>query len=86
MHTFCNDSNHTHDKGVALSGGHGIAWDGPFSKELKRLLEEAYAMGKTIAAVDHGPAALINAMNLKLGAPLERILFRKQACKRHGLQ
>jgi hypothetical protein len=39
-------------------------------------------MGKTIAAVDHGPAALINAMNIKLGSPLERfpILFRKQAC------
>ena len=61
------------------AGGHGIAWDGPFNKELRRLVEEAYATGKIIAAVDHGPAALVHARNIKLGDPREGqpLLFRK---------
>jgi hypothetical protein len=25
--------------GGGLSGGHGIAWDGPFSKELRRVVQ-----------------------------------------------
>lgn len=61
------------------AGGHGIAWDGPFNKELQRLIEESYASGKIIAAVDHGPAALVHARNIKLGDPREGqpLLFRK---------
>ncbi|EIE26245.1 ThiJ/PfpI domain-containing protein [Coccomyxa subellipsoidea C-169] len=59
--------------------GHGIAWDGPFNKELRRLVEEAYATGKIIAAVDHGPAAIVHARNIKLGDPREGtpLVFRK---------
>ncbi len=61
------------------AGGHGIAWDGPFNKELRRLVEEAYATGKIIAAVDHGPAAIVHARNIKLGDPREGtpLVFRK---------
>jgi hypothetical protein len=61
------------------AGGHGIAWDGPFNKELRRLVEETYATGKIIAAVDHGPAALVHARNIRLGDPREGmpLLFRK---------
>ncbi|BDA41218.1 probable glyoxalase 3 [Coccomyxa sp. Obi] len=64
---------------IFIAGGHGIAWDGPFNKELRRLVEETYATGKIIAAVDHGPAALVHARNIKLGDPREGqpLLFRK---------
>ena len=62
------------------AGGHGIAWDGPFNPELRRLIEDAYSLRKLIAAVDHGPAALVHAINRReddpdYGAPL---LARKQ--------
>lgn len=42
-------------------------------------MEETYATGKIIAAVDHGPAALVHARNIKLGDPREGqpLLFRK---------
>ncbi len=62
------------------TGGHGIAWDGPFNPELRRLIEDAYKQRKLIAAVDHGPAALVHAINRReedpdYGTP---ILARKQ--------
>ena len=41
-------------------GGHGTVWDLPNNAELQRLLPDAYAQGKIIAAVCHGPAALVN--------------------------
>ncbi len=70
---------HQHDTFYVPAGGHGIAWDGPFNKELRRLVEETYATGKIIAAVDHGPAALVHARNIKLGDPREGqpLLFHK---------
>lgn len=61
------------------TGGHGIAWDGPFNKELRRLVQETYATNKIIAAVDHGPAAIVHAKNIKLGDPNEGmpLIFHK---------
>ncbi len=62
------------------AGGHGIAWDGPFSKELTRVVESAYAGGKVIGAVCHGPAGLIGAKVTDPGDPLygQSILTDKQ--------
>lgn len=41
-------------------GGHGVMWDLPDDATLKRLLADAYDAGKIVAAVCHGPAALVN--------------------------
>jgi putative intracellular protease/amidase len=41
-------------------GGHGTVWDLPNNPELQRILPTAYAQGKVVAAVCHGPAALVN--------------------------
>jgi putative intracellular protease/amidase len=41
-------------------GGHGTVWDLPNNAELQRILPTAYAQGKVIAAVCHGPAAFVN--------------------------
>lgn len=43
-----------------IVGGHGTVWDLPNNAELQRILPDAYAQGKVIAAVCHGPAALVN--------------------------
>jgi putative intracellular protease/amidase len=50
-------------------GGHGTMWDLPNDQHLQRLLPEAYASGKVIAAVCHGPAALTR-LKKKDGSPL----------------
>lgn len=42
-------------------GGHGTMWDLPGDAEVKRLVEEAYAQDKVIAAVCHGAAGLVSA-------------------------
>lgn len=39
-------------------GGHGTMWDLAFNTDLNRILPTAYALGKVIAAVCHGPVAL----------------------------
>jgi putative intracellular protease/amidase len=41
-------------------GGHGVMWDLAVDANLQALLASAYASGKVIAAVCHGPAALVN--------------------------
>lgn len=41
-------------------GGHGVMWDLAVDAQLQALLASAYASGKVIAAVCHGPAALVN--------------------------
>ena len=71
-----------------LAGGHGIAWDGPFNPELRHLIEEAYRQHKLIAAVDHGPAVLVNAINRRVEDPDvgQPILWRKQARSRISRQ
>jgi putative intracellular protease/amidase len=44
-------------------GGHGTMWDLPGNAELQRILPAAHARGKVIAAVCHGPVALVQLKN-----------------------
>jgi putative intracellular protease/amidase len=41
-------------------GGHGSMWDFPDDRDLARLGRDIYACGGVVAAVSHGPAALVN--------------------------
>lgn len=41
-------------------GGHGVMWDLADNPTLASLLARAYGNGKVVAAVCHGPAALVN--------------------------
>lgn len=50
-------------------GGHGAMWDLPNSPELAKLLAAAYESEHVVAAVCHGPAALVN-VQLSNGDPL----------------
>lgn len=54
---------------IFLPGGHGTVWDLPDSEPLGTLLGRAWAEGKVIAAVCHGPAGLVNAKD-ETGRPL----------------
>jgi putative intracellular protease/amidase len=42
-------------------GGHGVMWDLAQDADLQRLLVDAFADGRVVAAVCHGPAALVGA-------------------------
>lgn len=44
-------------------GGHGTMWDLPDNEDLQRLLTAAYANGKVVSAVCHGPSALVRLKN-----------------------
>lgn len=46
---------------VFLPGGHGTMWDLPTDPGVTRAVEAAYAAGRLIAAVCHGPAGLVTA-------------------------
>jgi len=48
--------------GVFLPGGHGVMWDLPDNEELGALLREYDFEGKIIAAVCHGPAGFVGAL------------------------
>lgn len=54
---------------VFLPGGHGTMWDLPQSRPLADLLSTAWADGKVVAAVCHGPAGLLAARDVD-GRPL----------------
>lgn len=54
-----------------LPGGHGTMWDLPNNATLAGLLNSAWKDGKVIAAVCHGPAGLIGALD-ESGQPLVR--------------
>lgn len=54
---------------VFLPGGHGTMWDLPRSQPLASLLGKAWADGKIVAAVCHGPAGLVNVKDAT-GQPL----------------
>lgn len=54
---------------VFLPGGHGTVWDLPESAALARGLTAAYAAGKVVSAVCHGPAGLVGVTDPS-GAPL----------------
>ncbi len=45
---------------VHFAGGHGAMWDFPNSTELQRVAREVYENDGIVAAVCHGPAALVN--------------------------
>ena len=54
----------SHDYAAYLVvGGHGTMWDLPGNSELQRILPQAYTHKKIIAAVCHGPAALVGLKN-----------------------
>jgi putative intracellular protease/amidase len=44
-------------------GGHGTMWDLPENADLQRIMPLAHSQGKAIAAVCHGPAALVRLKN-----------------------
>jgi putative intracellular protease/amidase len=46
---------------VFFSGGHGTMWDFPDDASVQGLIRAVYERGGVIAAVCHGPAALVNA-------------------------
>ncbi|WP_260924820.1 type 1 glutamine amidotransferase domain-containing protein [Novosphingobium sp. 9] len=54
---------------VFLPGGHGTMWDMPGNAVLAALLGKAWAQGKVVAAVCHGPAGLVSATD-EDGKPL----------------
>jgi len=47
-------------RGIIYAGGHGTMWDFPNDQPLARLAAEIYENGGVVAAVCHGPAALVN--------------------------
>lgn len=54
---------------VFVAGGHGTMFDLPNSSEVAALLSKQWAEGRVVAAVCHGPAALVGAKNPD-GTPL----------------
>jgi putative intracellular protease/amidase len=47
-------------RAIIFAGGHGTMWDFPDSTEIQNLTREIYESGGVVAAVCHGPAALVN--------------------------
>jgi putative intracellular protease/amidase len=47
---------------VFVAGGHGAAWDLPGDADLAALIRDVYEAGGVVAAVCHGPAALVDVM------------------------
>lgn len=45
---------------IFFAGGHGAMWDFPGNPELERLIRAFHEDGKVIAAVCHGPSALVD--------------------------
>ncbi|KAA2260646.1 type 1 glutamine amidotransferase domain-containing protein [Solihabitans fulvus] len=45
---------------ILFAGGHGTMWDFPDAKDLTGLAAAIYERGGVVAAVCHGPAALVN--------------------------
>jgi len=45
---------------ILFAGGHGTMWDFPNNTNLQRLAANIYERGGVVAAVCHGPAALVN--------------------------
>lgn len=54
---------------VLYAGGHGVMWDFPGNAELAAIGRQVYEQGGVVAAVCHGPAALVN-LTLSDGRPL----------------
>jgi len=56
-------------RAIFFAGGHGTMWDFPADEGLARLGRAIYESGGVVAAVCHGPAALVN-LRLSDGTPL----------------
>lgn len=54
---------------IFYAGGHGTVWDFPDDADLARLGAGVYERGGVVAAVCHGPSALVN-LRLSDGSPL----------------
>ncbi|MGO4261852.1 type 1 glutamine amidotransferase domain-containing protein [Lysobacter sp. TAB13] len=54
---------------IFFAGGHGAMWDFPVSDAVRRVTREIFEAGGAVAAVCHGPAALVN-VTLSNGAYL----------------
>lgn len=54
---------------IFLPGGHGTMWDYPHSATLAQAIAQFVEAGKVVAAVCHGPAALVGARN-RDGTPI----------------
>lgn len=55
-----SDVNLNDYKAIVFAGGHGTMWDFPKSKEIKDSIKSIYEAGGIVAAVCHGPAALVD--------------------------
>ncbi|WP_123041088.1 type 1 glutamine amidotransferase domain-containing protein [Cohnella candidum] len=64
-----NDLTHESFDAIFLPGGHGAMYDLPADSKLQSLLRDFYESGKMVAAVCHGPAALVGTF-LSDGSPL----------------
>ncbi|MEK6773604.1 MAG: type 1 glutamine amidotransferase domain-containing protein [Bdellovibrionota bacterium] len=58
------DINPNEYSAILYAGGHGTMWDFPENVELADIASQIYENGGIVAAVCHGPAALVN---IKLG-------------------
>ena len=45
---------------IYFAGGHGTMWDFPDNEDVQRLVSSIYETGGIVAAVCHGPSALLN--------------------------
>lgn len=63
---------------IFITGGYGIAWDGTFNSELKKLIERAYRAGRIIATVGHGSGTLIQAEDSEGNDTNNSIVFGRQ--------
>ncbi len=45
---------------IHFAGGHGTMWDFPDNKDIQRVTSTIYENGGVVAAICHGPAALVN--------------------------
>lgn len=63
------DINPSQYDAIFLPGGHGTMWDLPQNQTLAKIISQAYAQNKVVAAVCHGPAGLVSATKPD-GSPL----------------
>jgi putative intracellular protease/amidase len=60
-HTLRPDEVDSEDyDAIFFAGGHGVMWDFPDNRQLATLAASIYLDGDVVAAVCHGPAALVN--------------------------
>ena len=50
----------SHYQAIVFAGGHGTMWDFSFDKSVKSSIASVYDAGGVVAAVCHGPAALVD--------------------------